>query len=340
MATVGRSTGSGDRGPSGSAEVRVRAPGKVNLSLRVGPVGPDGYHPLTTVFQAVSVYEEVVATPAPDRTLSVSGPQAEQVPTDAANLALRAVELVAARTGIDEGIHLHLHKGVPVAGGMAGGSADAAAAIVACDALWRAGLSREDMLAVAAELGSDVPFSLVGHTAVGTGRGDVLTPALARGEFHWAFAVQDRGLATAAVYRAFDARAATTAGTDADDTARTGATTHAPPVPDDDDLALMQALRAGDSHALGRALRNDLQDAAVALDPALAETLDVARRTGALGAVVSGSGPTVAALGRSRQHALVLAAAFTAAGVADRVLTATGPVAGARLVGGAEGPAS
>lgn len=295
-------------------EVKVRAPGKVNLSLRVGPREADGYHPVSTVFQAVSVFEEVVASPSEGRTLSVSGPQAELVPTDESNLALRAAALLADRAGIDDGVHLHLTKGVPVAGGMAGGSADAAAALVACDALWRTGLSRDDLLELAAELGSDVPFSLAGHTAVGTGRGHLLTPALSRGEFHWAFAVQDRGLSTAAVYTAFDQLS--------------GASV----IPEQDDVALMQALRAGDPRALGAALHNDLQIAALELDPGLAEPLAVAQDAGALGVVVSGSGPTVAALGRSRQHALVLAAAFTASGVADRVLTAAGPVAGARVI--------
>ena len=234
-------------------EVKVRAPGKINLSLRVGPREDDGYHAVSTVFQAVSVFEEVVATPSEERTLTVSGPQAELVPTDGSNLALRAAVLLADRAGIDDGVHLHLHKGVPVAGGMAGGSADAAATLVACDALWRTGLSRDDLLELAAELGSDVPFSLAGHTAVGSGRGHLLTPALSRGEFHWAFAVQDRGLSTAAVYAAFD---------DLHGTAI---------VPDqDDDVPLMQALRAGDPRALGAALHNDLQMAALELDPGLA----------------------------------------------------------------------
>ncbi|MDM7830664.1 4-(cytidine 5'-diphospho)-2-C-methyl-D-erythritol kinase [Cellulomonas edaphi] len=297
-------------------EVRVRAPGKVNLSLRVGARQEDGYHPLSTVFQAVSVYEEVVATPSDARTVTLSGVQAELVPTDASNLALRAVEVLARHTGIDDGVHLHLDKGVPVAGGMAGGSADAAAALVACDALWHTGLSRPELIELAAEVGSDVPFILMGHTAVGQGRGHLLTPALTRGEFHWAFAVQDRGLSTSAVYAAFDEVHGGSLGG-----------------PDPElDVPLMQALRAGDPRALGAALHNDLQVASLELDPLLAEPLTVATDAGALGVVVSGSGPTVAALGRSRQHALALAAAFTASGVADRVLTATGPVSGARVL--------
>lgn len=296
--------------------VRVRAPGKVNLSLRVGPRSGDGYHPVSTVFQAVSLYEEVLAVPSDAFTVSASGPQSESVPTDASNLALRAARAVAERAGVDDGVHLHLTKGVPVAGGMAGGSADAAAALVACDLLWGTGLSRDELVALAADLGSDVPFSLVGHTAVGQGRGHLLTPALSRGEFHWAFAVQDRGLSTAAVYAAYDELRGDTAD----------------PLDDEQDVPLMQALLAGDPTALGAALHNDLEPAALELDPLLAEPLAVATDAGALGVVVSGSGPTVAALARNRQHALAVAAAFTASGVADRVLTASGPVAGARVV--------
>ncbi|HEY0189169.1 MAG TPA: 4-(cytidine 5'-diphospho)-2-C-methyl-D-erythritol kinase [Cellulomonas sp.] len=304
--------------PRTGREVRVRAPGKVNLSLRVGPRRTDGYHPLATVFQAVSVYEDVVASRSDDLRVTVSGPQSDQVPTDGSNLALRAARALAERTGIDEGVHLHLHKGIPVAGGMAGGSADAAAALLACDAYWGTGLSREELHEVATDLGSDVPFLLMGQTAVGLGRGDLLTAALSRGEYHWAFGVQETGLPTPDVFAELDrASAPTDLDTDAD-------------------VALLQALRAGDATALGALLHNDLQQAAVELAPGLVETLTVAQDAGALGVIVSGSGPTVAALARSRQHALVIAAAMTAAGVTDSVLTASGPVPGARVVAGSD----
>ncbi|CAN5328933.1 4-(cytidine 5'-diphospho)-2-C-methyl-D-erythritol kinase [soil metagenome] len=295
-------------------EVRVRAPGKVNLSLRVGRREPDGYHPLSTVFQAVSVYEDVVASAATGLTLTVSGMQADRVPTDETNLAERAARALADHVGLDADVHLHLHKGVPVAGGMAGGSADAAATLLACDTLWRTGLPREVLHELAAGLGSDVPFGLLGHTAIGTGRGDQLAPALSRGEYHWAFALQADGLSTPRVYARFD---------------ELHPTVRAVP---GSDVTLLQALRAGDPRAVGLALHNDLQEAALDLQPGLADVIAVAHDAGALGAIVSGSGPTVAALARSRQHALLLAAAFTAAGVADSVLTAVGPVAGARIV--------
>jgi 4-diphosphocytidyl-2-C-methyl-D-erythritol kinase len=305
--------------PRTGREVRVRAPGKVNLSLRVGARRPDGYHPVATVFQAVSVYEDVVARASDDLRVTVTGPQAHLVPTDGSNLALRAARALAARTGVDEGVHLELHKGVPVAGGMAGGSADAAAALLACDAFWGTALPREELHEIAAELGSDVPFLLMGQTAVGSGRGDLLTAALSRGEYHWAFGVRDHGLSTPEVYAELDALGATRE-----------------PVDTDDDVPLLHALRAGDAPAVGALLHNDLQAAALELAPGLVETLAVAEDAGALGVVVSGSGPTVAALARSRQHALVIAAAMTAAGVADSVLTASGPVPGARVVAGSD----
>lgn len=302
--------------------VTVRTPGKVNLVLRSGAVRDDGYHPLSTVFQAVSLFEEVTATqvaPGTGISLTVSGPQSDAVPRDETNLAWRAARAVADHTGIEADVALHLHKGVPVAGGMAGGSADAAATLVACDALWEAGLSRHELTRLAAGLGADVPFSLLGHTAVGTGRGDVLTPVLTRGEFHWAFAVQAEGLSTPAVFARFDALSAT-------------APAAAGPDPGDD-AELMAALRAGDPTALGQALHNDLQAAALDLRPELGRVMEVAREAGALATLVSGSGPTVAALARSRRHAVAVAAAWTAADVVASVWTATGPAPGARITG-------
>ena len=293
----------------------VRAPAKVNLELRVGAPRPDGFHELATLFHAVGLYDEVHAVPADDITLTVEGPQSEGVPRDVTNLALRAALLVAERVGVDDGVHLHLRKGIPVAGGMAGGSADAAAALVACDALWHCGLSRDDLHQLAAELGSDVPFSLLGGTAIGTGRGERLTPALARGEYHWVVALADHGLSTPAVYAELDRL-------------RGDREVPEPGVSD----ALMQALRAGDAPALGAALGNDLEPAACALDPGLRRTLAVGRQAGALGGIVSGSGPSVVFLTDGPEHALDVAVALTASGVAAGVRRAIGPVSGARIV--------
>ncbi|NTW40022.1 MAG: 4-(cytidine 5'-diphospho)-2-C-methyl-D-erythritol kinase [Cellulomonadaceae bacterium] len=295
--------------------VTVRAPGKINLALGVGRRRPDGYHPLATVFQAVSVYEDVTATAASSLSVTVEGPGAELVPTDASNLAVRAAQALAQAVGMDPHVHLHIRKGVPVAGGMAGGSADAAATLLACDTLWRTGLSRDALAEIGAGLGSDVPFALLGHTALGRGHGDLLSPALSRGQYHWALALRREGLSTPAVYARFDE------------------ISHPVDEPEPD-RALLSALRSADLEAVGRALTNDLQAAALDLAPDRVETLAVAQEAGAVGVLVSGSGPTVAALARSRQHALAVAAAMTAAGVADQVICATGPVAGARVVAG------
>ena len=238
------------------ARVHVRAPGKVNLFLGVDAPDEDGYHPLSTVFQAVSLYEDVVATPADDVTVSVSGvADPSTVPLDDRNLALRAAKLLAVATGFDGGVHLELHKTVPVAGGMGGGSADAAAALLACNELWRTGLSHERLHALAARLGADVPFALMGGTAVGSGRGDVLTPALSRGRYEWVLLVDDEGLSTPAVYRAFDEIAAEDrASSDEAELARARRIDPVQVPPE-----FFEALLSGDALRLGGHLRNQLE---------------------------------------------------------------------------------
>lgn len=297
--------------------VRACAPAKVNLQLSVGPPGPDGYHALATVFHAVALYDEVQAEPADEMRVSLSDADPE-VPLDGTNLALRAARALAERTGTDRGVHLHLRKQIPVAAGMAGGSADAAAALVACDALWGTKLSRAELAEVAAGLGADVPFALLGGTAVGLGRGDRLSPVLGRGTFHWVFAVAADGLSTPAVYAECD---------------RLRASGEAPgPADLIADEALMAALRTGDAKAVGAALSNDLQVAALSLRPALAQTLAAAAEFGALGAIVSGSGPTVAFLVSSREAALDAAVGLTAMGLCRDVKRSTGPAPGARVV--------
>ena len=298
-----------------SEAVTVRAPAKVNLELRVGGPRPDGYHELATVFHAVSLTDDVTATPADAITVTVEGVHADRVPLDGTNLAVRAARLLAERSGIDDGVALHIRKGIPVAGGMAGGSADAAAALVACDALWHTGLSREELRVLASELGSDVPFALLGGTAIGTGRGEQLTPALARGDYTWVVGLSDRGLSTPAVYAEIDRL-------------RAGRVLPEPRVSE----RLMQALRSGDPTALGASLANDLQPAACSLLPDLLRSLAVGQEYGALGGVVSGSGPTVAFLVKDTEQSLDVAVALTASGVCSDVRRVHGPVPGARIV--------
>jgi 4-diphosphocytidyl-2-C-methyl-D-erythritol kinase len=299
------------------SSVTVRVPAKVNLDLSVGPLRADGFHGLATVFQAVSLTDEIVARPAEEGiVVSLSGEGEGMLPLDSGNLAYRAAELLAGHAGIDPAVALHIHKAIPIAGGMAGGSADAAAALLACDALWRLSTPREELMELAAELGSDVPFALHGGTAIGTGRGEQLMSVLSRGTYHWVFALAENGLSTPDVYAACDRL-------------REGSEVAEPGVSDE----VMHAVRAGDPVLLGRALRNDLQPAAVSLRPLLAQVLDVGEDYGALGGVVSGSGPTCAFLTRDEEHSLDIAVALTASGVCRSVKRATGPVAGARIVG-------
>jgi 4-diphosphocytidyl-2-C-methyl-D-erythritol kinase len=248
------------------------------------------------------------------------------VPTDQNNLALRAARLLAARTGAgpSDGVRIELRKAIPVAAGMAGGSADAAGALVACDALWETRLGREDMLELAAGLGSDVPFALVGGTALGTGRGEQLTPVLARGTYHWVFALAEGGLSTPAVYAEYD-RMLEELPQDPD-LLRPAATVR----PD----AVLSALRADDPAALGAAISNDLQLPALRLRPALRAVLTTGSEAGALGALVSGSGPTCAFLVESAAAAETVAAALESSGLCRAVRQATGPAPGARIISG------
>jgi 4-diphosphocytidyl-2-C-methyl-D-erythritol kinase len=306
--------------------VTVRVPAKVNLQLSVGPLRDDGYHDLVNVFHAVSLADEVTARPSDRLRVSVeaaphSRVDTEGVPVDQDNLAVRAALLVAARLGVEPQVALRIRKAIPVAGGMAGGSADAAAALVACARLWDDRedplLGRAGLLELAAELGSDVPFALVGGTAVGVGRGERLTPALTRGTFHWVFAVAEGGLSTPEVYAECD---------------RLRAARGERPRPPQVSQELMTALATGDAKGLGGALANDLQPAALLLKPALRRTLAAGRDLGALGALVSGSGPTCAFLAESGEHADDLAVGIEAAGVARAVVRAHGPVPGATII--------
>lgn len=295
--------------------VRVRAPAKINLVLAVGPLRPDGYHELATIFHAVSVHDEVVVSPADEIMVSVHGVHADQVPVDESNLAWRAAHAIARYTGVRAGVRLDITKRIPVAAGLAGGSADAAAALVACDALWDTGLGRVELATLSARLGSDVPFSLVGGTALGAGRGEQLTPVMVGGTFHWVLVAADGGLSTPNVYAELDRLRDTRAGIE----------------PPDVGTDIVTALRAGDPEALGLALRNDLQEPALSLRPDLEETLSTGHALGALGGVVSGSGPTCAFLARDAAHADELAAGLMRSGAATEVHQASGPVPGARL---------
>nr|BFD84345.1 4-(cytidine 5'-diphospho)-2-C-methyl-D-erythritol kinase [Streptomyces sp. Xyl84] len=295
--------------------VTVRVPAKVNVQLAVGAARPDGFHDLANVFLAVGLYDEVTVTEADELRVTCEGPDAAEVPLDRTNLAARAVLALAGRHGRAPAVHVHIAKDIPVAGGMAGGSADGAGALVACDALWGTGASRDELLEICAGLGSDVPFSLVGGAALGTGRGERLTPLEVGGTFHWVFAVADGGLSTPAVYGEFDRLAR-------------GREIPAPVA----SAELLAALAKGDAHALAATLTNDLQSAALSLRPSLADTLAAGRAAGALAGLVSGSGPTTAFLVPDEETGARVAKALLASGTCRAVRIAGSPAAGATVV--------
>ena len=301
-----------------SRGVTARVPAKVNLQLSVGPLGADGFHEVTTVFQAISLFDDVTVATAEKGEgikISITGQTSGGVPTDNSNLAVKAAQLMIKNYDLPEDLVIKLKKEIPVAGGMAGGSADAAGVIVGLDSLFELGLSRDVMESVGSKIGSDVPFSICGGVAIGTGRGDQITPALAKGSYNWVLALSGQGLATPSVYQECDRL-------------REGLSIAAPVVSE----PLMQALRAGDAKALGKALTNELQPAACSLRPALRLVLDVGVDYGALGGIVSGSGPTVAFLVSDDDHAMDLTVALSSSGVVSSVVRATGPAAGARII--------
>jgi 4-diphosphocytidyl-2-C-methyl-D-erythritol kinase len=311
--------------PSAGQDVVARAPAKVNVHLAVGPVRPDGFHELQTVYLAVSLFDTVTVRPGEGLGLTVSGEGAgaatgaARVPTDRGNLVWRAAELLAAHAGVPAEATIEISKSIPAAAGLAGGSADAAAALVALDALWGTRASRADLVDLAAQLGSDVPFSLVGGVALGSGRGEQLTPVLARGRSHWVLGIAGEGLSTPAVYAELDRLRAAGQAVDGEELAS--------PEP------VIAALRSGPPGALAAALTNDLQVPALSLRPDLRRALRAATDAGAMAAVVSGSGPTVAALVDGEPAAIRLAAALAGEGIFRTVRAVHGPVPGARLIG-------
>ena len=301
-----------------SRGVIARVPAKVNLQLAVGPLGDDGFHEVTTVFQAISLFDDVTVETAAENngiSIQITGQTSTGVPSDSSNLAVKAATLMIKNYDLPSDINIKLKKEIPVAGGMAGGSADAAGVIVGLDSLFELGLSRDEMEMVGSKIGADVPFSICGGVAIGTGRGDQITPALFKGSYNWVLALSGQGLATPSVYAECDRL-------------REGLSISTPVVSEQ----LMQALRAGDAKALGKSLSNDLQPAACSLRPALRLVLDVGLDYGALGGIVSGSGPTVAFLVKDDEHAMDLTVALSSSGVISSVVRASGAVAGARII--------
>ena len=317
---------------SSVTSVTVRVPAKVNLQLAVGPVRADGYHDVATVYHAISLFDEVTVAPAERDSVAITGEGADSVPTDGGNLAARAARALARAVGTGSRdapqLAIQITKRIPVAAGLAGGSADAAATLVACNELWETGLSQKELCELASGIGSDVAFGLLGGTAIGIGRGEQVTPVLTSGTFHWVLAFANGGLSTADVYAACDRMRASRESRKAKERKVGTASVPDPAL----DNALIAALRSGDPAKLGPLLANDLQPAAISLRPGLRRALAAGRELGALGAMVSGSGPTCAFLAKNHRHARDLAAALAGAGVCRTVAQVTGPAPGATIV--------
>ena len=298
--------------------VTARAHGKINLHLGVGDAGADGYHELVTVFEALGTPETVTLTPADEDSVEVVGKYAAAgIPVDERNLALAAVIAFRARTGWDGRVAITIDKNVPVAGGMGGGSADAAAALVAAASL--AGVDDNAVLTeIAAGLGADVPFALLGGIALGRGRGDHLSRVLSRGTHHWVLATSTGELSTASVYARVDELRQAGDGADAASLA--------------EPQGVLTALAAGDVEKLAAHVHNDMTEAAVSLMPDIARVMEEGRRAGAHAVLLSGSGPTVGFLAQNAKHALELAVLLEASRGVREVVRTTGPAPGAHIV--------
>jgi 4-diphosphocytidyl-2-C-methyl-D-erythritol kinase len=315
--------------------IAVRVPAKINLFLAVRGTRPDGYHEVTTILQTVSLHDRIDARLVGDQAacqhptarrrmrLAFTHDTGDDLPDDATNLVVRAALTLAGEAGVNLRLneraelletgepttHLHLDKAIPLAAGMAGGSADAAGTLVALDRLWGCELDRTDLQRVASELGADVPFCLVGGRALATGTGTATARVLSPGSYDWVLVAPDGGLAAGDVYRVWDEVAAPSeAGPD----------------------AVLEALRTNDPVALGAALHNDLEAAVLHLRPDLRQIRDALLGDGALGAIVSGSGPVVVGLAHDPVTAAELAGSVARRGL--RTMVVRGPAGGPEFV--------
>lgn len=301
-------------------KVVARAPGKVNVCFRVGATQKDGSHAVATLYQAVSVFDTITATHATDFSVSVSGAfDCTGVPVDDRNLAIRAAKLLARSTGYDGGATLAIHKDIPRGTGMSGGSADAAATLLACNELWGTELDRTELQRLALELGADVPFALEGGTAVGTGRGDEFSQALSTGTYHWVIARAHTSLDEDTVVEKLDEHRLT-------HRSQLAAVPRAPTV----DPETLQAVRSGCATTLAEVMHNDLQVASLKLVPEAVQLLEFGEIHGALAGVTLAASPSIAFLVENAQEANTLQFSFLREGI--EAFTTRGPITGARVI--------
>ncbi|MEN9715727.1 MAG: hypothetical protein RJA35_1194 [Actinomycetota bacterium] len=299
--------------------------GKINLFFKVGPLREDGYHQVASLYQSVNLAETVVAELDSDWNVEVTGNLHEShlkaVPTNRNNLVVKVAKAAGAilRFRKVPRLHLTIHKNVPVAGGMGGGSADAAAALLAAEAAWSRMLTPRERTEIAASIGADVPFALLGGAAIGVGTGGDLTPLAQKSLLHWVLVPNNFGLSTPAVFAELD-RLRDLSGMNPKWVPEAKVSS-----------ALVRALKDGaDAETIAPLLHNDLQEAAISLRPELQEILDLGERALALKAIVSGSGPTIALLARDANDAVAIASRMTTFG--QQAVVTSSPAGPAQLV--------
>lgn len=289
--------------------VTATAPAKINLALYVGSPDISGFHPLLSAFQAINLFDSITVHPAAQMNITCRAPfNTSSVPLDETNIVWKAHALISAHSASGGPVRIDIDKTIPVAGGMAGGSADGAASLIALNELWQAGCPVETLFELARQLGSDVPFSLVGGAAIGRGRGDVLQPFATDRPLHVVVVTSGIQLSTPLVYATLDAMRGE----------------QKVAVPDALPDEFLTAWRLADAHALAPLLHNDLEPVALSLEPSLGAVMEAVSAAGALRALVSGSGPTVVGLAESEAHAVAVAQALTTQGFGVTVTQSTG----------------
>lgn len=298
------------------------APGKINVFFQVGSLQSNGYHDVASLYQAVNLLEVVTVSESKtwevSTTGSLSAEQLAEIPTDERNLVVKAALALAEVAGISnpKPMRFDIRKRIPVAGGMAGGSADAAAALIAINDSWCLGLAKERIFEVGSGLGADVPFSLLGGSAIGTGTGTDLL-SVESVQLNWVIAISPGTLSTPAVFHKLDSMRV--------EMGEDPTQLREPRVPDE----LLASLKIGATE-VAKYMHNDLESAAIQLAPELTKTIDLGIRLGALRAMVSGSGPTIAMLCSDQEAAVRLASDLRQRGL--NAIACHGPVAGATIL--------
>ncbi len=275
------------------------APAKINLYLEILGDRPDGYHELVMILQSIDLADKIDLRAIGTDTIRVRC-EHPQVPTDNSNLAYRAAQLMAqqfpdsfAQYG---GVEITIQKRIPVAAGLAGGSTDAAAVVVGIDLLWQLGLTQSELQELAAQLGSDVPFCVAGGTAIATGRGEQLSPLPSLDSLYVVLGKhRSLSVSTPWAYQTYRQQFGSSYVKDRQSLETRAQAVHSG--------AIVKAIIHEDGVQIGQRLRNDLERIVLPEYPEVSQLRQAFQDSGALGAMMSGSGPTVFGLCQSYNQA-------------------------------------